>query len=189
MKPAKLDWKSHCTTNHQQLLTALWAIRGRRELQKVSRRANVTGDGLVFFHAGRGSDELMLLVKPEEWDVRVDTKRRDKKALKWSEIIHNHRASGGVSKESRQRTSAFAGEWKACKKGEECTSNEKASFASILFKTIPELLHWERAGGRKKRISQEQSHAVKNLTGVVESIFIINYYLFINCHICLVHMI
>lgn len=42
--------------------------------------------------------------------MRVDTKRRDKKALKWSEIIHNHRASGEVSKESRQRTSAFAGE-------------------------------------------------------------------------------
>lgn len=73
---------------HNQL-TAHSAIRGRRELQK-GWRANVTGDSLVFFHAGRGSDELMLLAKPEERDMRVDTERRDEKAMKWSEIVHNH---------------------------------------------------------------------------------------------------
>lgn len=74
----------------------------------------------------------------------------------------------GLAKEGRQRTSAFVEEWKAWKKGEENTSSEKASFASILFKTIAEFLHWERTGERKKGISQGQAHAVKNLTGVVE---------------------
>lgn len=59
-------------------------------MQKGSRRANVTGNGLVFFHAGRGSDELMLLVKTEECNMRVETKRRDEKAMKWSDIVHNH---------------------------------------------------------------------------------------------------
>lgn len=74
----------------------------------------------------------------------------------------------GLAKEGRQRTFAFAEEWKASKKGKESTGNEKASFASIAFKTIAEFLHWERIGGRKKGVSQGQAHAVKNLTGAVE---------------------
>lgn len=75
---------------------------------------------------------------------------------------------GRLAKEGRQRTSAFAEERMACKKGEENTSSEKASFANILFKTIADFLHWERTGGRKKGISQGQAHAAKNLTGAVE---------------------
>lgn len=64
--------------------------------------------------------------------------KKERKGLRLHTFI---RASGGLAKEGRQRTSAFAEERLACKKGEENTSSEKASFANILFKTIADFLH------------------------------------------------
>lgn len=74
----------------------------------------------------------------------------------------------GLAKEGRRRTSAFARERKACKKGKESTSNEKTSFASLLFKAIAEFLHRERTGGTKKGTPQGQAQAGRNFTGAVE---------------------
>lgn len=74
----------------------------------------------------------------------------------------------GLAEEGRQRTSAFAGGWKACKKGEESTNNEKTSFARLLFKAIAEFLCMARSGGRKMGTPQGQAQAGKNIAGALE---------------------
>lgn len=97
LQKAQVHWREAL---HQQLLTASWAMRGRRDLQRVPGGSNLTGDGLVlfFFQAGRHWNELMLLAQPEEQKVRVDTKRGDEKVVKWLRWHMTSRANGGVSK-------------------------------------------------------------------------------------------
>lgn len=46
----------------------------------------------------------MLLAKPEEQEVRVDTKRRDERAVKWLRGCMISRASGGVSRRWQAKT-------------------------------------------------------------------------------------
>lgn len=99
-----------------------------------------------FFQAGRDSKPA----KPEEQEVRVDTKRRMKK--QWNDWGGTRSAQQveGLSKEGRKRPSAFDGEQKAYKKEEESISNEKTSFASILFKAIAEFYTEKELEGEER---------------------------------------
>lgn len=109
----------------------------------------------------------MLLAKPEEQEVRVDTKRRDERAVKWLREYMISRASGGVSRRRQAKNFCLCWRTEGFQEGRrEHRQWKKTFFASLRFKAIAEFLHRERTGRRKKGIPRDKPKLAETSLGL-----------------------
>ena len=72
----------------------------------------------------------------------------------------------GLAEEGRRRTSAFAGEQKACKKGEESTSNEKTSLPVSSSKQLLSSYTGRELQGEKRELPRDEPKLAKTSLGL-----------------------